>query len=100
MSAALAADYREQLQSLVPELLPLFLELLHALTETPEAYAEPLSRVTSALTAMQHLINMARPDQVGPEGQAHVWLLMTAASAACHRSGTALDIMRSALHAT
>lgn len=58
-----SVDYRSQLRSLVPELIPLFLELLRTLMETPESYAQPLMRVSQAMQAVQHLINMIRPPQ-------------------------------------
>lgn len=59
-----AADYKSELRDLVNELMLLFLELLRTLVEAPEAYAGPLARVMQALAAAQHLVNMARPDQV------------------------------------
>ncbi len=59
-----AGSPQAELQSLVRELVPLFLELLRTLVQAPESHAGALARCSAALAAAQHLVNLIRPPQV------------------------------------
>lgn len=70
--------------SLSSELLPLFLELVRALVDSPSAHTEQLAAVNAALAAMQHLTNMLRPQQVRAAAAGEPDHASAAQRAGCH----------------
>jgi hypothetical protein len=59
------ADIKGELLRLNKGLLFMFLELLQVLVAQPSQYSSSLSEIMGSLFTMNHLINMARPLQVG-----------------------------------